>query len=91
MVRWMVAFQSYALAAEATEVCQLCTHIHLIVQPSAAAQVWTYTAAMAHLSNCLEIAAGAAGESKRYSLAIIYDEMCRREWNQKASRGTNAY
>ena len=42
---------------------------------------------MAHLRNCLEIAANAAAEGKRYSLAILYDEICRREWSQKASRG----
>jgi len=50
-------------------------------------QVWTFTAAMAHLRACLEIAAAASAEKRRYSLAIIYDEICRKEWPQKAARG----
>ena len=37
-----------------------------------------YTSALAHFHVCLEIAAGAASEKKRYSLAIVYDEVCRR-------------
>ena len=36
---------------------------------------------------CLEVAANAAAEDKRYSLAVIYDEVCRKEWHQRASRG----
>ena len=42
---------------------------------------------MAHMSHCLEIASKAAAEKKRYSLAIIYDEVCRKEWSIKAARG----
>ena len=42
---------------------------------------------MAHMRTCLEIGAKAAAEKKRFTLAIIYDELCRREWNQKATRG----
>ena len=50
-------------------------------------QVWQYTAAMAHFRNCLEVAAGAAAEKRRYTLAITYDELCRKHWSQKAARG----
>ena len=39
------------------------------------------------MRTCLEIGAKAAAEKKRFTLAIIYDELCRREWNQKATRG----
>ena len=46
-----------------------------------------YSSAMAHLNVCLEIAAGAAAEGKRYSLAIKYDEVCCKEWHLKATRG----
>ena len=45
---------------------------------------------MGHLRVCLEIAAKAAAEDKRYSLAIIYDELCRKEWHQRANRGAYA-
>ena len=50
-------------------------------------QVWKYTAAMAHFRNCMEVAAGAAAEKRRYTLAITYDELCRKHWSQKAARG----
>ena len=43
---------------------------------------------MTHMGLCLEIAANAATEGKRYSLAIAYDELCRKEWSQKAARGS---
>jgi len=67
-VRWVIAYQCYALAADATEVLK-------------------YTSAMAHMRTCLEIAAGANSEKRRHALAIIYDELCRKEWNQRAARG----
>ena len=50
-------------------------------------QVWKYTAAMAHFRNCMEVAACAAAEKRRYTLAITYDELCRKHWSQKAARG----
>ena len=52
-------------------------------------QVWKYASAMAHLGDCLEVAAGAAAEKRRHSLAISYDEICRREWHMKALRGSS--
>ena len=64
---------------------ELILFVWLVIAPIS--QVWKYTAAMAHMRNCLEIAANAAVEGKRYSLAIVYDEICRREWNHKACRG----
>ncbi len=89
MVRWTAAFHAYALAAEAAEVSYFYWPLHpAFAFPFLPLQVWTYTAAMAHMRNCLEIAAHAAAEDKRYSLAILYDELCRKEWSQKASRGT---
>ena len=42
---------------------------------------------MAHFRVCMEVAAGAAAEKRRYTLAITYDELCRKQWNQKATRG----
>ena len=91
IVRWVAAFQAYALAADAAEVmCSfpcwaplsagcVCTCIF--------GQVWKYSSAIAHMNVCLEIASKAALEKKRFSLAIVYDEVCRREWSVKASRG----
>lgn len=67
MVRWVAAFQAYALVAEAAEVCSC-----------------TVCAPPRPMRTCI---LHAAAEAKRYSLAIIYDENCRREWSQKASRG----
>ena len=89
MVRWIAAFHSFALAADAAEVCTFvqCCVVRLI-RGCMLHQVWTYASAMAHFHVCLEIAAGAAAEKKRYSLAILYDEICRKEWHLKASRGT---
>jgi hypothetical protein len=88
MVRWIAAFQAYALAADAAEVCTLCAvPVHCGSLAYVCCQVWKYASAMAHLNVCLEIAAGAAAEKKRYSLAIVYDELCRKEWHLKASRG----
>ncbi len=87
MVRWITAFQSYALAAEAAEARYRTSWAFASVRCALCLQVWRYASAMAHLNVCLEIAAGAAAEKKRYSLAILYDELCRKEWNVKASRG----
>ena len=39
---------------------------------------------MAHFRNCMEVAACAAAEKRRYTLAITYDELCRKHWSQKA-------
>ena len=39
-----------------------------------------------HLRNCMEVAACAAAEKRRYTLAITYDELCRKHWSQKAAR-----
>ena len=52
-----------------------------------AAQVWKYHAACAHLRVCMEIAASAANEKRRFALAVFYDELCRKEWAERASRG----
>ena len=35
----------------------------------------------------MEVAAGASAEKRRYSRAITYDELCMKQWNQKATRG----
>ena len=39
--------------------------------PYAYIQVWSFTAAMAHMRTCMEIAAKAAAEGKRYSAFMI--------------------
>jgi hypothetical protein len=54
-------------------------------------QVWQYTASMAHFRTCLEIAACAGAEKRRYTLAITYDELCRKQWNLKADRGDRGF
>ena len=87
LVQWIAAYQCFALASDAAEVgvhLSLCILLQLL---SGHLQVWKYTAAMAHFRNCLEVAAGAAAEKRRYTLAITYDELCRKHWNQKAARG----
>ena len=38
---------------------------------------------MAHFRTCVEIAS-----TQRHVLAQIYDELCRKEWSEKAYRGT---
>ena len=35
----------------------------------------------------MEIAASAANEKRRFALAVFYDELCRKEWAERASRG----
>ena len=93
MVRWMAAFQAYAVAADAAEVCLLLRRAPLRWDLFAIVvlQVWKYSSAIAHLNVCLEIAAGAAAEKERFSLAIIYDEICCSEWNLKATRGPKLF
>ena len=54
-------------------------------------QVWQYTASMAHFRTCLEIAACAGAEKRRYTLATTYDELCRKQWNLKADRGDRGF
>jgi len=46
---------------------------------------------MAHFRTCLEIAACAGAEKRRYTLAITYDELCRKQWNLKADRGDRGF
>ena len=54
-------------------------------------QVWQYTASMAHFRTCLEIAACAGAEKRWYTVAITYDELCRKQWNLKADRGDRGF
>lgn len=53
-------------------------------------QVWDYGAARAHARILLEIGATAAFEGRRHHLMQYYDEVARREWNEKATRGDQA-
>jgi hypothetical protein len=46
---------------------------------------------MALFRTCLEIAACAGAEKRRYTLAITYDELCRKQWNLKADRGDRGF
>ena len=91
MVRWIAAYQNFALAAAAaaTEVrfTQSLFHVKFKTQAFLAWQVWPYTAAMAHLRICMEIATSSVSENRRHVLAQIYDELCRREWSERALRG----
>ena len=43
---------------------------------------------MAHFRICLSIAVQATSEGRRQTLGQIYDELARREWAEKARRGT---
>ena len=88
MVQWIAGFNNMALAAAANEVMNkwsragfLCCMLHV------PCQVWTYTASMAHLRICMEIAAS-PGEKQGPSLAQVYDEKCRSTWSMKAFRGS---
>ena len=65
MVRWIAAYQNFALAAAATEVCftQTLFHAEFKTQALLAWQVWPYTAAMAHLRICMEIATSSVSEN----------------------------
>ena len=89
IVRWTAAFECYALAAHACGVRlslnSNCARERIL---SLALQVWTYASAKAHLQTCLQIAATSAAEGRLHSLAILYDKLCRKEWNEKATRGT---
>ena len=87
LARWLAAYQCYALAASAADVCPFMHQPFAGVVAIVCSQVWQYTAAMAHMRVCLEVAVNAAAEEKRYSLAVVYDEVCRKEWHKRASRG----
>ena len=87
LARWIAAYQCYALAASAADVSPFSCASRLLVWLFPCLQVWQYTATMAHMRVCLEVATNAAAEDKRYALAVIYDEECRKEWHRRASRG----
>ena len=86
IVRWIAAFQDMALAAAATEVRQPVTK-HAHCSHITRAQTWNYTASTAHLRICMEIAANAKNEHRTGVLAQVYDEVCRKEWAERAFRG----
>ena len=54
---------------------------------ASAVGVWQYPSAMAHMRECLHIAVTASSEGKRFPLAIMYDEICRKHWHEIATRG----
>jgi hypothetical protein len=90
MIRWIAGFQNMALAAAANEARVYCCTVATSVfctQRISICQAWTYTASMAHLRVCLELAAGAHAEKRAHGLAQIYDELCRSSWTEKALRG----
>jgi hypothetical protein len=39
----------------------------------------------------MQIASSAAAEKRRFALAIFYDEVCRKEWSERASRGDTEF
>ena len=110
MVRWVTAFQNYALAAEAAEV-HIVTVLHMVASHVFAYslfQVWNFAAALAHMRICLQIsgmhlgrlkvlvmielvilafAVTAKSEDRGFSLGQIYDEIVRKDWTEKATRG----
>ena len=53
---------------------------------SAVCNQWSYASAMAHKNNCLKIAVRAELSSppRRHWLAVIYDRLARREWQELA-------
>ena len=91
MLRWTAAFQCFALGAEAAQVSVFRTLFRqfLLCCVTFSVQVWTFPAAMAHFRVCLGIAVQATSEGRRQSLGQIYDEVARREWAEKARRGTH--
>lgn len=88
MIRWIAGFQSMALAAAANEVtCVWDSPASLRVRVFSDLQIWPYTASMAHLRICMEIAITSHCEERSHVLAQIYDELCRKEWAERAYRG----
>ncbi len=62
MIRWIAAFQCYALAADAAEVSHCVYTGCCTLLCSLAWQVWKYASAMAHLRVCVEIGSSGVGE-----------------------------
>ena len=60
---------------------------HAFALAASACGVMTYTAAMAHLRVCLQIAVSAGLDGRRHQLAQVYDIVARQEWAEKAERG----
>ena len=88
MIRWIAGFQGMALAAAANEVSFIhVAHASLRCARVFYIQVWPYTASMAHLRICMEIAVTSHCENRSHMLAQIYDEICRKDWGEKAFRG----
>ena len=74
LLQWQAGFDRYAIAAVATGQLSLC-------------------ATMAHKDICMQVAArakgkvDARGEARRHWLAIVYDELARRDWSERAYHG----
>ena len=56
-----------------------------------AAGMWNYTAAYMHMRNCMQIMVEARQESKSWKLAVLYDELVRKGWSEKAARGMSPF
>ena len=54
---------------------------------AASTGMWNYVAAYMHIRICLQIAVEARQEGKSWRLAVRYDELVRRKWDEKAMRG----
>ena len=50
---------------------------------AAATNQWPLHASMKHKDNCLRIA-NEAGPTRKHWLALVYDELCRKEWARRA-------
>ena len=92
VVRWTTAHMNLEIAADAVGVNTMFTIHGMCVWVCMHAcpfhEVWKFHASQAHLKVCLKIAATAATEKRRSFLAMLYDEIARKEWAEKATRGT---
>lgn len=58
---------------------------------AAAAGQWKFVSAMGHKQVCLKVAAGADREKgRKWSLAILYDQLCRKSWAERAYTGDDS-
>ena len=51
--------------------------------------MWKYASILAHIDICMQIAsrAGLDEKERRHHLGQLYDEVARKEWSARASRG----
>ncbi len=87
MVKWIVAYERFALVAHVNGVSVVDTCIIRLCGRAHCCQMWHYHAAKAHLDICCEIAGQATLADRGHFLGQVYDEVCRKVWHEQAIRG----